>query len=403
MTAVASRNLIIYLCGQGLSNVGTFSQQVALALLVLDVTGSGVALGAAVSTQAVPYLLLSPWAGPLLDRIPLRRLMPAVAAVGALQALILAALAVTDSITLPWVIGLAFVLGCVQVFERPAVQAFLGELVPPESIPKAVSLASSVQAFGRLGGPALAAVLYAWHGPGLVFVVNAVSYLLVVVALFLLQTDALYPRERRRGPQGRLIVAIRYAWHAPALWPMLLGNAIVGLFAFNFGNFFATMSALTFQQPSLYGIGASLNGTAAVLAGLFLARYLRTPTERTVGISCIALGGALTWIALAPTPLFYLVGMPFFGFAVVAYGATAQSLVQQLSPREMVGRMMSLYTLGSMGTTPLGALIVGFASDYASPRVAVGFGAVSAVLVGLMLVVRWRLGRGLDVLYSSGS
>ena len=318
MTAVASRNLIIYLCGQGLSNVGTFSQQVALALLVLDVTGSGIALGAAVSTQAVPYLLLSPWAGPLLDRIPLRRLMPAVAVVGALQALILAALAVTDSITLPWVIGLAFVLGCVQVFERPAVQAFLGELVPPESIPKAVSLASSVQAFGRLGGPALAAVLYAWHGPGLVFVVNAVSYLLVVVALFLLRTDALYPRERRRGPQGRLIVAIRYAWRAPALWPMLLGNAIVGLFAFNFGNFFATMSALTFQQPSLYGIGASLNGMAAVLAGLFLARYLRTPTERTVGISCIALGGALTWIALAPTPLFYLVGMPFFGFAVVA-------------------------------------------------------------------------------------
>ena len=110
----------------------------------------------------------------------------------------------------------------------------------------------------------------------------------------------------------------------------------------------------------------------------------------------MALGGVLTWIALAPTPLFYLVGMPFFGFAVVAYSAMAQSLVQQLSPREMVGRMMSLYTLGSMGTTPLGALIVGLASDYASPRVAVGLGAASAVLVGLMLVVRWHLGRGLD-------
>jgi MFS family permease len=396
MTAVANRNLIIYLGGQGLSNVGTFSQQIALALLVLDVTGSGLALGAAVSTQAVPYLVLSPWAGPLLDRVPLRRLMPAVAVVGALQAVLLAALAVTDSITLPWVIGLAFVLGCVQVFERPAVLAFLGELVPPESIPKAVSLASSVQAFGRLGGPALAALLYAWHGPGLVFVVNAVSYLLVVVALYLLRTDALYPRERRRGQQGRLIVAIRYAWNAPALWPLLLGNAIVGLFAFNFGNFFATMSTLTFQQPSLYGIGASLNGTAAVLAGLVLARYLRTPTGRTVGISCMALGGVLTWIALAPTPLLYLVGMPFFGFAVVAYGAMAQSLVQQLSPREMVGRMMSLYTLGSMGTTPLGALIVGLASDYASPRVAVGLGAVSAVLVGLLLVMRWHLDRAPD-------
>jgi len=234
-----------------------------------------------------------------------------------------------------------------------------------------------------------------------VFVVNAISYLLVVVALFLLRTDALYPRERRRGRQGRLIVAIRYAWHSPALWPMLLGNAIVGLFAFNFGNFFATMSTLTFQQPSLYGIGASLNGMAAVVAGLVLARYLRTPTGQTVGLACIALGGTLTWIAFAPTPLFYLMGMPFFGFAVVAYGAMAQSLVQQLAPRDMVGRMMSLYTLGSMGTTPIGALIVGLASDYASPRVAVGLGALSAVLVGLMLVVRWHLSRGLDAHASS--
>jgi len=395
--SAANRNLALFLCGQGLSNVGTFSQQVALALLVLDVTGSGLALGAAVGTQAIPWLVLSPWAGPLLDRVPIRRLMPTVAVIGALQALVLAGLAVTDNITLPWVIGLAFVLGCVQVFERPAVQAFLGELVPPEAIPRAVSLASSVQAFGRLGGPALAAVLYAWHGPGLVFVVNAVSYLLVVVAVFMLRTDALYARERRRGQQGRLIVAIRYAMGVPALWPMLLGNSIVGLFAFNFGNYFATMSALTFQQPSLYGIGASINGTAAVVAGLVLARYLRNPTGRTVGLSCMALGATLTWISLAPTPLFYLVAMPFFGFAVVSYQAVAQSFVQQLAPREMVGRMMSLYTLGSMGTTPLGALIVGLASDYASPRVAVGLGALSALLVGLMLVVRWHLDRRVEV------
>ena len=125
-----------------MSNIGTFSQALALALLVLEVTDSGLALGATLSVQALPYVLLSPWAGPLLDRVPLRRLMPVTALLGALQALTLTVLALTDSITLPWVIGLAFVLGCVQVFERPAVQAFLGELVPPEAIPRAVSLAS---------------------------------------------------------------------------------------------------------------------------------------------------------------------------------------------------------------------------------------------------------------------
>ena len=392
-SSAAYRNLGIFLCGQGLSNIGTFSQALALALLVLEVTDSGFALGATLSVQALPYLLLSGWAGPLLDRVPLRRLMPVTALVGALQATTLTVLALTDGITLPWVIGLAFVLGCVQVFERPAVQAFLGELVPPAAIPRAVSLASAVQAFGRLGGPALAAVLYAWQGPALVFAVNAVSYLMVMGALLLLRTEAMYPRERRHGSQTRLMVAMRYAWDLPALRFVLVGNAVVGLFAFNFGNFFATMSTLTFQQPSLFGIAESLNAVTAVLAGLVLARYLRTPTGRTVGIACMALGGTLAWVALAPTPLLFLASMPFFGFAVVAYGAMAQSLVQQNAPREMVGRMMTLFTLGSMGTTPVGGLLVGLVSDYASPRAAVGLGAASAILVGLALVARWYLER----------
>src|SRR4051812_2366595 len=214
--SAANRNLGLYLGGQALSNVGTFSQVVALSLLVLDLSDSGFALGATMAVQALPQILLSPWAGALLDRVPLRRLMLVTALVGLLQAGCLAALALTDSISVPVVIGLAFVLGCVQVFDRPAVQAFLGELVPREMIPRAVSLASSVQAFGRLGGPAVAAILYAWRGPGLVFAVNGASYLLVIAALLLLRAGAMYPRERRHGRSGSLGAAMHYAWGVPA-------------------------------------------------------------------------------------------------------------------------------------------------------------------------------------------
>jgi MFS family permease len=389
--AAARRNLGIFLAGQGMSNIGTFSQVIALSLLVLDLSDSGFALGVTVSLQAVPQLLLSPWAGPLLDRLPLRRLMLTTALIGALQATILAVLALTDRINLPWVWALALMLGCVQVFDRPAVPTFLSELVPPELIPRAVSLASSVQAFGRLGGPALAAVLYAWHGPGLVFGVNAASYFIVVAALLALRAEAMFPRERRHGQQGNLMAALRFARQAPGLWPILLGNAIVGLFAFNFATFFAMMATLTFQQPSLFGIAESANAVTAVLAGLLLAKYLRTPTGLTVGIASMALGGTLAWVAVSPSPLIFIASMPFFGFAVVSYNATAQSLVQARAPREMVGRMMSLYTLGSMGTTPLGGLIVGFVADHGSPRIAVGLGAASAILVGLAIALRGRL------------
>jgi MFS family permease len=249
-----------------------------------------------------------------------------------------------------------------------------------------------VQAFGRLGGPALAAVLYAWQGPALVFGVNAVSYLIVIAALASLRADAMYPRERRHGNRGQLMVAIRYAWSSPVLWPILLGNAVVGMLAFNFPTFFATLSSMTFGQPSLFGIAESINAVTAILAGLLLARYLRAPTGQTVGIACAALGCTLAWVALSPTPLVFLASMPFFGFAVVSYGATAQSLVQQQAPREMVGRMMSLFSLGSMGTTPLGALIVGLIADHISPRAAVGLGGTSAIVVGLLMIVRWRMG-----------
>jgi MFS family permease len=392
-SAATLRNLRIFQTGQALSNVGTFSQTVALSLLVLDVSGSGFVLGAANALQAVPMLGLSPWVGPLLDRLPLRRLLLVTAVLGALQAGILTVLATSELISVPLVLALAFVLGCIQSFERPGAEAFLVELVPRDAIARAVGLAGSTRAFGRLGGPALAAVLYAWHGPSLVFGVNAVSYLAVIVALLMLRNQALVSRSAQSRQQAQLSAALRLAWKSPLLGPILLGNAVVGLFAFNFGTFFASMTMLTFQQPTLYGIGATLNASAAVLAGFVLARYLHQPTVMTVAAACLALGGALAWVALAPSPLFYLIGMPFFGFFVVSYTTSTQTLIQQHTPRAMAGRMMGLYTLGTMGTTPLGGLLVGWVIDVASPRAAVGLGAGSALLIGVIMLARWYADR----------
>jgi MFS family permease len=387
------RNLRIFQSGQALSNVGTFSQTVALSLLVLELSDSGFALGATMSLQALPMLLLSPWVGPLLDQLPLRRLLLVTASLGALQALILAVLANTGMISVLWVLPLAFCLGCIQCFDRPGGQAFLVELVPRETISRAVGLAGSIQAFGRLGGPALAAVLYAWHGAGLVFAVNAASFLAVIAALLLLRVDALLPRGSQSRQKTQLSAALRVAWQSPLLGPVLIGNAIVGLFAFNFPTFYATMSTLTFQQPSLFGMAESLNATAAILAGLILARYLRRPSLLTVAGAALALGSSLAWVALAPSPAFFLASMPYFGFVVVCYTVSSQTLIQQHSPRAMTGRMMSLYTLGTMGTTPLGGLIVGWVIDAASPRAAVGLGACSAMTVGLVIFSRWYVDR----------
>jgi MFS family permease len=373
--------------------VGSYSQTIALSLLVLELTGSGLVLGAVNALQALPMLMLAPWIGPLLDRLPLRRLLLVTASLGVLQASILAVLVSTGQVSVPWVLALAFCLGCIQSFDRPGAQAFLVELVPRDIIARAVGLAGSTQAFGRLGGPALAAALYAWQGAGLVFAANAASYFAVIAALLLLRTAALVPRGTGSSRRGSLGAALRAAWRSPVLGPVLLGNVLVGLFAFNFATFWATMTTLVFHQPALYGMGATLNAAAGVLAGFVVARYLRRPTLVTVAGAGLALGGALAGVAFAPSPAFYLACMPFFGFFVVCYSTSAQALVQQHAPREMTGRMMSLYTLGTMGTTPLGALLGGWVTDLASPRAAVGLGAGSAILVGVCLLARWYADR----------
>ncbi|MGI9146910.1 MAG: MFS transporter, partial [Chloroflexota bacterium] len=163
-SALTFHNVRLFVAGQGLSNIGTFSQVVALSLLVLQLTNSGLALGAVMAAQALPMLLLAPWAGSLLDRLPLRRVLFVTALMGAVQAACLAVLAFTGTINLVWVFGLAIGAGCIQVLDRPGGRAFSADPGPRRAIAGAVGLASAAQAIGRLCGPALAAVVYAWAG-----------------------------------------------------------------------------------------------------------------------------------------------------------------------------------------------------------------------------------------------
>jgi MFS family permease len=384
-SALNERNVRLFVGGQALSNIGTFSQLVAQSLLVLDLSDSGFALGATMAVQSLPMLLLAPWSSVLLDRAPLRRLMLATATLGALQAAALAVLTVTNLVSLPWILVLSLALGTVQAFDRPAAQAFLVELVPPAGLHRAVALASTAQSVGRLGGPALAAGLYVWKGPASVFAVNAISYLAVVATLLALRSRDMFPRTPQPDEPGQFRAVLRLAWRSSLLRPALLANAFVGTLAFNFPTFFSTMATLTFDQPALFGIAESLNAVTALGAGLLLARAKSAPSGRRTGLACMALGSALLWVALSPTPAVFLASMPWFGFAVVWYAVSMQALIQRNATREMVGRVMSLYTLGTMGTTPIGGLVVGLLIDHFSPRVAVGVGATSAVLAGLIL------------------
>jgi MFS family permease len=203
----------------------------------------------------------------------------------------------------------------------------------------------------------------------------------------LLCSKDLLSRTTHLGSRTTLSAALTWAWRATSVRAVLLANVLVGLLAFNFATFFASIASLTFEQRSLFGIAETINAVTSLAGGFILSRYMHRPTTITVGLACLALGSSLVWAALAPTPLAFLASMPYFGFVVVWYVTSSQSLVQQHTPPEMGGRMMSLYTLGSMGTTPLGALIVGAVTDHYSPRAAIGLGAASAVVAGVALLL----------------
>ncbi|HEY4332044.1 MAG TPA: MFS transporter [Ilumatobacteraceae bacterium] len=391
LSAIGVPNVRRFLVGQGISNVGTFFQIVAQSLLVLDLTHSGFDLGVTMGLQYLPILFLGPVAGVLIDRISIPRLLTATAVLAGLEALGLGVLTSTGHITVAWIWGLSLVLGIAQVGDRAAGQAFLAQLVERDRLPSAVGLSAVAQAVGRLGGPAVAAALYAWRGAAVCFYCNAGSYAAVVISLLLLRRRELIPRVPQPRAKGQLREGMRFAWHSPLLRVVLVCNAVVGALTFNFAAFYSSLTRLTFHAgASAFGIAESLNAITAVAAGFVLARRLHRPTARLFALGATTLGASLLYSAASPTLMVFLIGMPYFGIVVVGYQTVAQALLQQHTPNEMQGRIMSLFMLGTLGTTPVGGLLTGWLTDAISPRAALALGGIAPIACAVWVLAAFR-------------
>ncbi|HVC30666.1 MAG TPA: MFS transporter, partial [Steroidobacteraceae bacterium] len=175
--------------------------------------------------------------------------------------------------------------------------------------------------------------------------------------------------------------------NSPLHRSVLLANALIGCLAFNFALFYSSLVTKDFHAGSLaFGIAESLNAITAVVGGLVLTRSPRTPTRRSFTVACFALGVSLAWSAAAPTLGLFFAGMLYFGAAVVLYSTVSQSLIQQNTPPALIGRVMSFFTLGIMGTTPIGGLVSGLIIDAFDPRAAIGLGAASLFACAIIML-----------------
>lgn len=386
------RNYRLYFFGQVVSVSGTWMQQIAQAWLVLHLHGNGVDLGIVAALRFVPMLVLGPWGGLLADRMDKRLLLVYTQAAAGLLAGALAAVTLTGVVTLGLVYLLVLLLGLVQVVDNPTRQSFASEMVGPAEVSNAVSLNSAVFTSARVFGPAVGGVLIALVGTGWCFALNAASYVAVIVALALMRPAELYTAKPTAGRRGQVREGLSYAWNTPRLrWPLLL-LLIVGTFAFNFNVLLPLMASQVYQAgASAFGTMMALMGVGA-LAGALAAASRPRPTWRLIGLSAAGLGLFLGGTAAAPTLLAEMVVLVPVGVAMTTFQATSNSFIQLTSDPSLRGRVMALYVTVFLGTTPIGAPIVGLVAQTLGARAGLVVGAVAALAAGgLAVVVRSRI------------
>ena len=385
---------------QVVSVVGTWSQNLATTLLVLHLTGSAAALGTVTAAQTVPILLLAPVTGRVIDRANVRMLLIATGSAAAATAFTVSALAATGHAPV-WALTVAAALfGTASAFDRPGQYALLPAVVDDEARPSAISLTTTAAAAGRLGGPALAALIYGTAGPAACFAFNGASYLAVVGALVVLPRFAREGgfagrRKRKDEPadngdaEG---IGLRYAWRNPDLRAALLVNTLIGCLSFNFGLMLAAMVTFTYKGgSSLVGLAYTTDAVGAVLGGV-LGVGAALLTRRRLALACAALGLTICAAGAAPDLVVFFAVLPVMGVAISAYQTSVTALVQKVAAPHMLGRAMSLLTLGWFGTTPLGALLAGWVADVWSARATMGMAGAASLLGALALL--WRPARG---------
>jgi MFS family permease len=377
------RNYRLFFFGQLVSVTGTWMQTVAQSWLVLDLTGSGVDLGITVALQFLPMLLFGLWGGLLADRYDKRKLLVATQVVSGILGFALFALVAFDAVELWMVYVLAFLLGVVTMVDMPARQSFVIEMVGPDEIPNAVGLNSAMYNTGRILGPAVAGVTISTLGLAPAFLANALSYMAVVVALMVMDTDQLHRGARAERKRGEVRAGLRYVWADPTLRSTLFLVGVLGMFGFNFIVVLPLLAKFTFSAGAgLYSVMTALMSMGSLIGALFAASRLEPTRRRLVGAG-IAFGVLLLATSVAPTAWLTCALLVPVGVFVMVFLATANTTLQLNSDPAMRGRVMALYGLLFLGTTPAGAPLLGWVSEQWGPRFGLAIGGVLSLAAAL--------------------
>ncbi len=396
-SALSVPNFRRYFVGQSISLVGTWMQSVAQSWLVYSLTGSATDLGLVVAVQTLPVLVLGPYAGVIADRSDKRRLMVYLQALMGVQALVLGVLALAHAVTFWELCVLALALGLNNTFENPARQSFVLEMVGAGNVRNAVSLNSTMVNAARAVGPAIAGLLIAVAGAAACFLLNAASFVAVVYSLASMDIGALEPSPPATRAKGQMRDGLRYVRHEPRIGVPLLMMALVGTIAYEFQVTLPVVAGRTFHGgPETYGFLTAAMGAGAVLGGLFTATRGRTGL-RPLTIGAAMFGAAILLAAVSPVLGAEYVALGLVGWGSVSFLATGNSTLQLVAEPSMRGRVMALWAVAFMGSTPVGGPLIGWVIAMAGARMGLGAGAAAcgvAAVIGFSAARRTAGRRG---------
>ena len=386
--SLRSRNFRLFFIGQVISVTGTWVNATASAWLVLHLSDSGVALGINTALMFLPILLVGAFGGMLADRLDKRKILIGTQIAYAIVAFTLFALLATDVVQLWMVYGLSLIAGLVTALDNPTRQSFYMEMVQASDLTNAVSLNSAVFMASRIVGASFAgAVIYSF-GTAICFLIDGLSYLAVIGALLAMRTADLHARERPERERGNVRDGFRYVWDTPSLRRPLILMTIVFTFAFNWAVLIPLLAKQTFAGTAVaFGVMSAFSGVGALIAALLMANRnssrTAAPSLQRLAIWALASGGALVLTAVSPNLAIADLSMVPLGFTVMVFIITANSMLQLSSEPRFRGRVMAIYGMVFLGSTPIGAVMIGWLAERYGPRAGFLLGGLIAIGAGM--------------------
>ncbi len=385
------RNYRMYFIGQAISLCGTWMQTIGQDWLVLQITKSGTQLGIVSAFQFLPVLFLAPYGGVIADRFSKRKILIFTQSIAAFLALILGVLVVTGGVKIWMIYILATCLGLVNSVDNPTRQTFVSEMVDKNHLANAVALNSTEVNLARAVGPVIAGVVIAVFGIGPCFLINAASYIAVIVMLAMMRHSELYIAHKIQKAKGQIREGIKYIMSTPILFHTIIMMVIIGTLSYEFSVSLPLLAQFVFHgNAQSYSYLVAAMGAGSIVGG-FIAIKRRAVAPHLLIFSALFFGISLSIAAWTPTIILAIIFLFFAGVSSINFISLGNTILQLQSAPEMRGRVMSFWTVAFLGSTPIGGPIIGWIGEKFGARWGLSIGglaAIAAAIYGALIMLK---------------